>query len=129
MKLIIGGCHQGKKAYAENAYQIRENEWADGANCSAEELLQAKGIFDFQEWVRIQLIQNGKEKKIQEIADAFCKAYPDLIVVSNEVGYGIVPMQKEERMWREACGRACTVLAQHSEEVIRVCCGIGMKIK
>ena len=54
---------------------------------------------------------------------------PQIVVVTDEVGYGIVPMEAEERAWREACGRVCTVLAQQAEEVVRVCCGIGRRIK
>ena len=54
---------------------------------------------------------------------------PRIVIVTNEVGYGIVPMEKEERVWRELCGRTCTNLASFADEVVRVCCGIVGRIK
>ena len=49
--------------------------------------------------------------------------------LDNEVGGGIVPMDREERAWREACGRALCVLATHADQVTRVVCGIGVRLK
>lgn len=54
---------------------------------------------------------------------------PQLILVSNELGYGVVPMEKSDRMWRETVGRICTELAKEAEEVVRVVCGLGMRLK
>ena len=54
---------------------------------------------------------------------------PELVVVSDEVGSGVVPMSKEERLWREAVGRALCVVAEHAESVTRVMCGIGVRLK
>ena len=54
---------------------------------------------------------------------------PDIILVSQEVGYGVVPMDAFDRKYREAVGRVCTDLASKSKKVIRVVCGIGTVIK
>ncbi len=129
MKLIIGGVSQGKRAYAAFTYQLSDQDWADGSVCSEEDLKQCKGIFNFQEWIRRHTDETTPETEIIRFAEEFYESYPERIVVSNEVGYGIVPMEAKERAWREACGRACTVLASHAEEVVRVCCGIGTKLK
>ena len=51
------------------------------------------------------------------------------VVTSDEVGYGVVPMDAGERAWREAVGRGLCRIAQASERVTRVCCGIGVVIK
>jgi adenosyl cobinamide kinase/adenosyl cobinamide phosphate guanylyltransferase len=40
-----------------------------------------------------------------------------------------VPVDRNDRAWREAAGRALCVLAQKSESVTRVICGIGVRIK
>ena len=78
-------------------------------------------------------IQTGHLVSLESQADAFVQMLkeknPKLIVVSNELGYGVVPMEKKDRMWRETVGRICTGLAKESEEVIRVVCGLGMKLK
>ena len=75
----------------------------------------------------------GDLSKLEQQAEVFAEALyeknPDIVIVSNELGYGIVPMEKKDRMWREAVGRICTALAARSDEVVRVVCGVGMRLK
>ena len=54
---------------------------------------------------------------------------PDLIVITDEIGCGIVPMDPFERAWREKTGRICISLAAFSRKVIRMNCGIAAVIK
>ena len=54
---------------------------------------------------------------------------PDIVIVTDEIGYGIVPMDPFERTYREVVGRVCTKLAKNSESVYRVVCSIEMKLK
>ena len=105
MKLYIGGAWQGQEELAR-----RENP-------------ESGIITDFQEIMR----QHTGDAR--EFARAFCQAHPDAVVTANEVGSGIVPLDREERAWREACGRALCVLAEHAGQVTRVVCGIGVRIK
>ncbi len=51
------------------------------------------------------------------------------VIISNEIGYGIVPIDKFERRYRELTGRICCEIAKESKEVHRVICGIGTIIK
>lgn len=104
MKLYIGGFCQGQAELA-----MHENP--DSAI-----------FFDFQETIR-----NVGEPR--SFAADFCKAHPDAVVVANEVGSGIVPLSASDRVFREAVGRALCVIAQNSEAVTRVVCGIGVRIK
>lgn len=69
------------------------------------------------------------EQQAETFAAALYEKNPDIVIVSNELGYGIVPMEKKDRMWREAAGRICTALAARSDEVVRVVCGVGMRLK
>ena len=47
----------------------------------------------------------------------------------EETGMGIVPVDRKERDFRETCGRTLCLAAQLSDEVWRVICGIGERIK
>ena len=47
----------------------------------------------------------------------------------DEVGNGIVPIDFLEREYRERTGRILVKLANQADEVVRVICGIGQKIK
>ena len=108
MKLYIGGAYQGQDELA-----ARENPGA--------EIIQ-----NFHEKVRTAILK-GEDPK--EFARGICLEKPDAVIVANEVGAGIVPMEASERAFREAVGRALCVIAQASDAVVRVVCGIGARIR
>ena len=41
----------------------------------------------------------------------------------------MVPVEPEQRTWREAVGRLCCRLAQRAERVERIFCGLPMVLK
>lgn len=77
-------------------------------------------------YVREQL-QRGKDPEAAILT--FLGEYPDCIMICDEIGNGIVPMEAEERIYRERTGRILEQLAAQADEVVRVICGIGLKIK
>ena len=60
---------------------------------------------------------------------SFVKKNPDCIIICDEIGNGIVPMDPFERVYRERTGRILISLAENAEEVERIICGIPQKIK
>jgi adenosylcobinamide kinase/adenosylcobinamide-phosphate guanylyltransferase len=124
MEMIIGGAFQGKEAYAKEEHpQIC---FLQGGELSEEELLRAEGVLNFQDYIRKEMKEG---KAITELADKLIRQNPDVILVSEEVGYGVVPVDAFDRAFREAVGRVCTKLAAKSKKVTRVVCGIGTVIK
>lgn len=53
----------------------------------------------------------------------------DLVVVTNEVGWGIVPATPLGRVFRDALGRANQVLAAAADEVYLLVAGIPLRVK
>ena len=51
------------------------------------------------------------------------------VVISTEVGGGVVPTDPAERAAREAAGRLNCLLAKRADRVIRVFCGLPMVLK
>lgn len=136
MKLVIGGTFQGKLSYAKNRYHVTDG-WEDGMTCTLDALYQCRGVYHFHEFVR-RLRQAPAEEAAwvtqaenwaQEFADQLYEKNPEIIIVTNELGYGIVPMDRFDREYREMTGRVCTCLAQKADEVVRVACGLGMVLK
>lgn len=126
MILITGGAFQGKKAYAMEHFHLREQDMVNGVDCGETDLLQAKAVTDFQEYVRRVLKEGGDPSLLVE------KLYtenPDILVITNELGSGVIPADPFDRQWREASGRAACDLAKYAAEVYRVVCGIGTVIK
>ena len=83
-------------------------------------------IVHFEEQVR-DWIREGLDPICQ--TERLVKEHPDSVVVIDEIGSGIVPMNQEERIWREAVGRAGCKIAESAVEVYRVMSGIGIRIK
>jgi adenosylcobinamide kinase/adenosylcobinamide-phosphate guanylyltransferase len=53
----------------------------------------------------------------------------EMLVVSNEVGLGVVPPYELGRAYRDILGRANQILARHADEVYLLVAGIPMRIK
>lgn len=53
----------------------------------------------------------------------------ELLVVSNEVGLGVVPPYELGRAYRDILGRANQILARHADDVQLLVAGIPMKVK
>ena len=70
-----------------------------------------------------------QEKNAEQEILEFIDNAPDCIVISDEIGNGIVPLDSFEREYRERTGRILVKLAEQADEVVRVICGIGQRIK
>lgn len=120
MRMYIGGAYQGKLSYAKQ--QNPDIKWRDGASCTLEELLEAQGVYRFQEFIR-------KHMEIEDLAEQLIQENPRSVIVTDEIGYGLVPVEEEARNFRERTGRICTKLAAHCERVERIVCGISTRIR
>ena len=131
MILIIGGFAQGKLHYVKQRYvhceDGREVAVLDGtlalpAGTGAGQVI----VNHLHRYIREQL-QQGTDP--EAMIENFGKEHPDCILICDEIGNGIVPMEAEERIYRERTGRILEQLAAQADEVVRVVCGIGQKIK
>ena len=127
MKLIIGGYAQGKLQYVLRKDPVEAEKIWDGQLPENGNVAEGKIILHhFHNWVKKRLAEGGcPEKEILE----FIQIHPDCIIISDEIGNGIVPVDIFEREYRERTGRILIELAEKAEEVERVICGIGQRIK
>lgn len=51
------------------------------------------------------------------------------VVIATEVGAGVVPIDAEERAYRERAGRLASELASRSDAAVRMVCGIPVVLK
>ena len=126
MILITGGAWQGKTEYAARQFSLGQTDIADGADCSPEEVFSAAAVSHFHLLIR-RMMKNHEDA--DQYALRLISEHPDLIVITDEIGCGIVPVDPFERAWREKTGRICIQLAAFSSKVIRVNCGIATVIK
>ncbi len=105
MVLIIGGQGQGQNQYA------------------LEQFIESDVFLDLHLRIREALHDAEQiEKIIAQASNSAC-------VTCNEIGCGVVPMDKDERLWRDAVGAACQQLAALATQVIRMQCGIPCTLK
>lgn len=83
------------------------------------------GTMDEAEW-------GAREAEIREFTEQLCEAPRDnakLIIVSNEVGFGLVPMSLTGRRFRDLQGRMNQLAASRSRSVALVVAGCPLWIK
>jgi len=67
--------------------------------------------------------------EIQELIDCMDKSKADFIIVTNEVGLGIIPGDIVSRHYRDLLGKANRLLAQRADEVYFMVAGIPLEVK
>lgn len=126
MKLIIGGAYQGKTDYAIEKYSINSADIIDGAALFDADKTGIRCVKNYQLYVK-KLCESGADP-IEETRKLIA-ANPDIVIIMNEIGNGIIPLEKSERIWREETGKTGCFLAEKAETVERIACGICTRIK
>lgn len=107
MILITGPLYSGKREFARKLLNCREGE------------LQGRAVWDVQDLA-------ADCADLPALAEALAEKE---VVIATEVGGGVVPVDRDQRMAREAAGRLTCLLAQKADTVIRVFCGLPLVLK
>ena len=123
-QIIIGGAFQGKTRYAKQ--NNPEVELMGGADCPLDEIESCMAINEFHSFTRRWLSEGRTKEELLKILE---KNENLQLLISDEIGYGLVPVDDLEREYREFHGRVMTELAEKADCVERVVCGIPQRIK
>lgn len=124
MIFITGGTAQGKRRFA--AERLGLTNFSDGEKAAYEALTASQVITDYHKLVR-RLMNDGADPVA--FTEKLCTSGGLTAIIMDEVGCGIVPVDKDERLWRENCGRCGCMIAAKADTVIRMVCGIPTAIK
>ncbi len=150
MEVYFGGAFQGKLEYVLEKKGCLKV--ADGAGCSLKDIKEAQVLNHLHLYIKRLTYKEGaaynttvddiitaddtitadttaKTMSAAEIINDIYEANPDIILICDEVGGGIVPLKKEDRIYRETVGRALCCAVKKSDRVERVMCGIGQCLK
>ena len=124
MVLVFGGAYNGKLDFVKDKLNINED---DIFYCGINEIdFSKKVICGFHKFTYNNILNDiNSIQYIKENIDLF----KDKIIISDEISSGVVPLKKEDRMWREETGRCLQYLSKESSCVYRVFCGIPTIIK
>lgn len=128
MQLIIGGYAQGKLNYVLQRYTDGSCLVYDAEFPKKEENGNGEKIIinHLHQWIKRQVEMGGNP---EDEIEKYVEKHRDIVIISDEIGNGIVPVDVLEREYRERTGRILVRLASGADEVVRVICGIGQKIK
>jgi adenosylcobinamide kinase/adenosylcobinamide-phosphate guanylyltransferase len=92
--------------------------------------LLVNNIFQQHEGIEDALIlEEAVEAEIKELISCIKHSSARFIIVTNEVGLGIVPADRVSRLYRDLLGKANQMLAEHTDEVIFMVAGIPVTVK
>ena len=92
--------------------------------------LLVNNIFSqYSEQADASLVEKEVTSEIGELVECINHVEANFIIVSNEVGTGLVPADRMSRLYRDLLGKANQLLAQRADEVYLMVAGLPMQIK
>lgn len=116
MQLVIGGAWQGKLRWAMREYGFSATEVCDLA--AEDPRPDCRCYLHLEELTRRDAAP-----------ERWLPYFENGVVISREIGCGVVPMDAAQRQWRERHGALLQLLAQRAERVTRVFCGLTEELK
>lgn len=107
MIFVVGGACSGKSAYVKEKYE------------------GYRIIDDYYKCVASQIEAGEDAAALAQHLDV----EGDTVVISREMGCGVVPIEASDRLLREVNGRVNCILAGRADKVIRMVCGQPCVIK
>lgn len=124
MEVYFGGAYNGKLELVLEKYNLKRE---DVFYCTDEEIcFDKKIIYGLEKTILKRTISNKESfNYIVNNKDKF----KDKIVIVDMISEGIVPLKKEERIWREETGKVMQYLIKESDRAYRVFFGIEKRLK
>jgi len=150
VRLFVATCPYTDPEMAERIRRHRQDRQGRGwqsieepvrlAQCLTENVTAATVLIDcLTLWVNNLMFaaqqqqQEITEDQVEELAEQLGQAARmhkgTVIMVTNEVGLGIVPNNPQTRRYRDLVGRCNQVIARAADQVFLVSCGLPLQIK
>lgn len=85
--------------------------------------------YQTDEQIDASALEGEVESEINELVECIDQVAASFIIVTNEVGLGLVPANKISRLYRDLLGRANQILAERADEVYFMVAGFPVRIK
>ena len=135
MILVTGSEASGKKTYVKSLGFTEEDMSFDPYSDAPVILNVERAVFlalkekEEEAASADERVERTEKAKINEAALLFEQLKNKKVVTINEVGSGVIPAERAERLGREASGRLSVLLAKEAEQVVRMVCGIPVMLK
>jgi adenosylcobinamide kinase/adenosylcobinamide-phosphate guanylyltransferase len=120
---------QTLEAQTDIASALENKTWDGVVIFDCVTLLLNNILLPMPEDVPFDIFMQKVDNEINALIAAQKKVGGDWLVISNEVGLGLVPPYPLGRIYRDALGRANQILARAADHVILMVAGIPMTVK
>lgn len=121
MIFVFGGAYQGKLDYAKERFGGSIYVCDDSRPDFSGDI-----IYHLERFV-LACVKEGLDPV--EYLSSREEQLADKVIICDDISQGIVPMDREERAFREANGRVMIAMASKAREVIRIFCGLPQVLK
>ena len=128
MDLIIGGAYSGKLTCAVKRYGFRKSALIDLEKGLPEPQSAPVCLYHLEAYTRRCLEDGMNADEVVCALEPFI-CIPGAVIVSREIGCGIVPMDGFERAYRELHGQVLSRLSARAAHAFRVFVGIEEVLK
>lgn len=125
MIVVFGGAFQGKTEFAKNRFNIEDCDVFD-CDGKSEIDFEKKIITHIEKFILFLIRQN---QSVFDYFESNADKFKDKIIICEDVCCGVVPIDKELRLYRDNVGKQMQIFCREATEVYRVFCGIGEQIK
>jgi len=125
MILVFGGAYQGKTAFVTNDLNIPASDMyvcTDKSGISYDNQI----INRFHEFVYGMILRSADPISYvnEHLSD-----FQGKVIIMDDVCSGVVPLGKENRLFRECAGKIMQIFSRNADEVYRVFCGVAERLK
>ncbi len=85
--------------------------------------------YQTDEQIDTSLVEKEVASEINELVECINRVDASFIMVTNEVGTGLVPVSKVSRLYRDLLGKANQILAERTDEIYLMVAGLPVPIK
>ncbi|MFG6115640.1 bifunctional adenosylcobinamide kinase/adenosylcobinamide-phosphate guanylyltransferase [Halobacillus sp. MO56] len=143
MQLVVGGAYSGKRKLVNrkfpdsqwlSAYENESlNQWKETYKTGAStQVIEGWEIWIRQEWEKareFKPVRNYFEACITEMKQIEKQKQQQIVLIMLEMGRGVVPMDKNDRSWRDLSGWVLQTAAENAESVHYCWHGLSRQLK
>ena len=86
-------------------------------------------LMEYGEATDPAVVEKAVAEEMDQLLNCIDHSKADFIIVTNEVGLGIVPGDRLSRLYRDVLGKANQILAQNVDEVYLMVAGLQLQMK
>ncbi|MGG2074204.1 bifunctional adenosylcobinamide kinase/adenosylcobinamide-phosphate guanylyltransferase [Lysinibacillus irui] len=130
MHVFIGGAYNGKTDYVMGLYKERQVALVDGNLPEIAPACEVLVIRNLENWLMTQNLEDD-DQVVQAVFATFrrLEQHCMLALIVNDMGRGVVPIDKQARLLRDTCGRLYQALFIEAEQVVRIWYGLAEQLK